>query len=940
MGWFDGLTDKLSSAWDNLKSGDIIGATEDLLNAGFDALTLGTFSYIKDQARGLFQLPQVPYQDRKRMIKSPTGPRQVVYGRCRVGGQLAYIESWFDDRRFLTLTLIVAAHEVEEITAVYANGKQVASARASGNGQMPIVQDGKYNRSGDESRIICWSAKGDQTAWMPATVTPSGVATNPPGWCSQHKLLGQAYVHIFCWFHEDKFNSGLPKFEIELLGKNDLLDPRTGATGYSNNQALVELDVLRWSRMFNLPDSKIDLNAYAASANVADELVASAFFGGFTFTENRYTVNGAFLMETAPLEILQSIAEAGASYPCRFNGRWTTVPGAYSAPVMDFNESDLIGGLSFQPGPGKKARHNMARGSYVDASQDFETVEFSQLRIGAYIDDDLEEPERSFDFPWTTSGTAARRLAKIEIERGRYGLSAAATFKFRALQLTPGDRITLSIDQLGWVQKVFRIEQIGADMNAGVKLELREDAPEIYDWEEGDILALDSPPPLNLPDGLEISPPTNVVITEELYQTLTRAAVKVRMNVSWDADDVANAYDIQYKRSVATKWESAGTFWQDNDIEINDVLDDTHDVRIRAINTIGTRSDWLQLSYDVIGKSAPPPDVKNLFIENGILKWFAYDQPLDLAGFEVRFQNGDRQLWVDATPVTGHLITETQIDVSEFTGTKTFLIKAIDTTGNFSNKPAILVQGLGDPLQKNVIATINESNGWSGTLTGGFINASNEIESQPLGVFWGETDAVFWPIDTTFLMWEEDYERVTYEFSLSVDAVDIGADLTVDVQISGAFNESLRYIPPGLVNPTEDIVISDNITPVQTSSPDFIAFPGSVAAKEGSYTFLLTIPQQAFGAPPKIIDIVTRLDVDDIEESFNDLAVSAGGTRLPITKQYRAIKNVSLTRQADGGTAVDAVIIDKDAALGPMIETRNESQVSVNGNIDAKIQGY
>jgi len=295
---------------------------------------------------------------------------------------------------------------------------------------------------------------------------------------------------------------------------------------------------------------------------------------------------------------------------------------------------------------------------------------------------------------------------------------------------------------------------------------------------------------------------------------------------------------------------------------------------------------------------------------------------------------------VDATPVTGNLTTETQFDVSEFTGTKTFLVKAVDTTGNVSNKAAILVQGLGDPLQKNIIATRNESNGWTGTLTGGFINASNEIESQPLGVFWGEPDAVFWPIEKTALFWTEDYERVTYEFSFSVDAADIDADITIDVQISGTFNESLRYTPPGLVNSTEGIVISDSITPARTSSPDLIAFPGSVSAKEGVYVFLLTIPQQAFGAPPKVIDIVSKLDVDDIEESFNDLAVSAGGTRLPITKQYRVIKNVSLTRQADGGTAVDAVIINKDAVLGPMIETRNSNQVSVNGNIDATIQGY
>lgn len=918
MSWWSDFKDGLSSAWKSLKKGDVFGAAEDLFNASFDAITLGTFSYGKDQIRGLLEFPDIPYQDRKRTVRAPTGPRQVVYGRTRTGGQLAYIESWFDDKRFLTMTLIVAAHPVEEITAVYANGRKVASVRtASGNGRMAVVNDGKFNVAGEETRIFCWSAKGDQTTWVPPTVTPSGNSRNPPGWTSNHKLLGQAYVHIFCWYHEDKFESGLPKFDIELKGKNDIYDPRSGTTGYTDNQALIALDVLRWERMFNLPNSRIDLPSFASGANVADELVSA----GPGKTEKRYTVNGAFLMQAPPLEVLDSVASAGAAFLLYTQGKWKFVPGAYANPVMDLNESDLVGGLSFQPGPGKRARHNMARGSYVDANQNFETVEFRELRVSGYVSDDLQELERSFDFPWTTSGTMARRLAKVEIERGRHGLSVNLVAKFKALRLTPGDRIRLSVERLGWVSRVFRVEETNLDMNAGVKLQLREDAPGIYAWEEGDALALDPPPPLNLPDGLEISPPKNIMVGEELYQTLTRAAVKVRMLLSWDADDVAKAYNIQYKLATASKWEPAATFWQDNDIEINDVKDALYDVRLQAINTIGARSAWVQLQYLVEGKSAPPPDVETLFIENGILKWTYADAPLDLAGFEVRFQNGNRQIWTDATPVTGNLITETQFDVSKFAGTKTFMVRAIDTTGNLSANIVYLVQNLGDPLVENVVQAISEAPAWSGSVTGGQINAEGELEAVPLGVFWGDPQSIFWPTDPTALFWEEDYGRVEYEFTVAVAAQDAGASLTVEVLISGNFNESLSYKPPGF-------------------SGDWIGFPGAVTARQGVYRFRLVIPQQKFGAPPTVSDIISRLDVPDIEESFNDVVIAAGGTRLPITRTYRAIQNVSLTRQSDGGNATDVVYIDKNPELGPLIETRNSAGTSVAGTIDARIQGY
>lgn len=914
--WSDHVTDPLSNAWDNLKSGDILGAAEDLLNFGFDVISLGTFSYAKDQARGLYDVPDIPYQDRKRTVRAPAGPRQVVYGHCRVGGQLAFMESYGKDKRLMCMTLIVAAHEVEEIIGVYANGIQVASA-GDGFGFMPFVQGNKYVTGANNGFILCFSSNGAATNALIPSVNINGTSYAPPSWTTSHILKGQAYVHVVMSYDGDAFDSGAPKIEVELKGKNDLYDPRTGTTGYSSNQALVALDVLRWERLFGLPDSKIDMDSFATAADVADEGVTTGIF----ITEKRYTVNGAFLMQTPPLEILTSVGKAGASYPVRFQGKWSIVPGKYTAPVMDLDESDLIGGLKFQPGPGKSARHNKARGSYVDASQNFETVEFRELSIDAYIQDDLEELERSFEFPWTTSGTMARRLAKIEIERGRYGLSCAARFKFRALRLTPGDRVTLTIGQLGWSQKVFRVEKTDGDMNAGVMLELREDAAEVYDWTEADALALDPPPPVNLPNGLEISPPQNIVVTEELYQTLTRSAVKVRMSLAWDANDVANSYDIQYRLKGATKWESAGTYWGDNDIEVNDVLDATYELRLRARNILGRPSDWATLEYTVVGKAAPPPDVAELFIEKGILKWSYDNAPLDLAGFEVRFQNGDRQLWVDATPVTGNLITETRFDVSEYAGIKTFAVKAVDTTGNVSDNAAYLVQDLGDVLVENVIATQNEAPAWSGTLTGGIINASSEIESQPLGAFWGDPDAVFWPVDSSALFWVEDYERVTYEYALTVAAQDTDADITVDVQTNGAFNEKLSYKPPGYTG-------------------DWLAFPGAVQAKSGTYSFLLTIPQQAFGTAPTVTDIVTGLDVEDVEESFGSVAVAAGGTRLPITKTYRAIKNVVLTMQDAADTAEAVVIIDKDPVLGPMVACRDVSQNLVAGTLDARIQGY
>lgn len=610
MGW---VSDAIDSIGDAIKAvGDIfsdpLSAIGDIIEGTLNFMTFGTYEFAKDLIGGLFDF-EVPYQDRTQMVRAAAGSRQIVYGRARVGGQLVYIESWYKDRQFLTMTIVVAAHQVEEITAVYANGRKVASARSSGNGRMPKHQDGRYNSSG-YNRISCWSADGTQSGAILATVFPRGNASNPPNWTSNHKLLGQAYVHIFCNYNDDVFESGLPKFEIELKGKNDIYDPRNGSTGYTDNQALCLLDALRWERMFNAPDSDIDMASFSVAANIADELVAS----GSGTTERRYTVNGTLPFDRPPLEVMLSLAKAGAGIPIYSQGQWSYSPGAYSAPVMDLDESDLVGGINFQPGPSKKGRHNKATGTYLDASQNFEEVEFSQLLVQAYVDDDLEVLEKTYQFALTNSGTMARRLAKIDIERNRFGLALQIDAKFRTLRLTPGDRVTLSISGLGWDQRIFRVEDVQFSFERGVSLTLREDNPGIYDWSEGDVLELDTPPVIQIPDGIGVSAPTGIQVTEELYRTITQDVPKVRMIVSWDADEnrVSRGYDVQIKPQSSSVWVNAVTYWQENIVEINDVESGDFDIRVRAINSVGQRSDWATTTYTVDGFDAALPQAVQL----------------------------------------------------------------------------------------------------------------------------------------------------------------------------------------------------------------------------------------------------------------------------------------------------------------------------------------
>tara|TARA_R100000152_G_C6782307_1_gene219756 strand:- start:219 stop:4094 length:3876 start_codon:yes stop_codon:yes gene_type:complete len=611
MGWFDDyivdpIKDFVDSAGDFLS--DPLGALEDWTNAWLNVMTLGAYGYAKDQlkewAAGL--VPEQDYQDRQRTIRSSTEPQLVIYGENLVGGQLIYIEDDGKDNTILWMCYHIAGHEVEEIDEVRANGVVIATAGPSYNSEMnqivnPITGNNHF----------CWRSTGDRGSAPLIPTFNSNYTDNsydynssPPNWTLDHIGEGQAFVWIALAFDKETFGDvGLPKFTFKVRGKNDIYDPRTGTTGYTDNQALIVRDVLVWDRMFGASTSEIDEASFIAAANIADELVAS----GVGTTEKRYTVNGTFKIAVSPMEIVQSLCRAGASYPVYSQGLWSIVPGAYQAPVMDLDESDFVGGLTFQPGPGKASRHNVASGTYIDPDQEYKPVGFQELYISSYVNQDLEVLSKNYDFPFANSPTLARRLAKIDIERNRFGLSCTAVFKFKALQLTPGDRINLYNTRLGWSPKVFRIEKMEVSFNTGVKLELREDAPEIYSWSEGDALALTPPPALSIPSGISISSPTNLNFSEEIYESVDRSK-RVRLNISWLDQPSADAYEIQYRlASSGGDFIDLASYWQDNQVSLDNVTDAEYQFRIRSITGLGRKSTYYYQNHTVDGFTAELP---------------------------------------------------------------------------------------------------------------------------------------------------------------------------------------------------------------------------------------------------------------------------------------------------------------------------------------------
>jgi hypothetical protein len=166
-------------------------------------------------------------------------------------------------------------------------------------------------------------------------------------------------------------------------------------------------------------------------------------------------------------------------------------------------------------------------------------------------------------------------------------------------------------------------------------------------------------------------------------------------------------------------------------------------------------------------------------------------------------------------------------------------------------------------------------------------------------------------------------------------------DLTVDAD---GFEVLYRQDTGVLLWPPE---MEDNLWPASMdedfwpAGSGYQAWPGEVQAEALTYRFLV----RTTGGPNQsaIPECKAVLDVVDVEEALNDVAISAGtGTRLALKKSYRAILAVQVSIQQIAGLpdARTVEVIDKSSTLGPLIKVYDASHSAVAGVVDAYIKGY
>lgn len=786
-------------------------------------------------------------------------------------------------------------------------------------------------------------------------LSPGGVDTAdafllsrvPTKWTSAHKASGYTYAVITLDKRMARFQGGPPQITASIRGKK-LYDPRTTLTAYSANPALVVGDYLTAAEGFGADRATISSADWIASANACDAAAWSAS-DATANTTALYRCDGVVRTDQDRQQVLDSLADSMAGWCYESGGQWRILSGTWTAPVLTLTDSTCKGGRIeiVQASFSGKDRYNGAKGIYAPwngagAAPDFAPYQNSTFRTADGTDKFLD-----LRLPFVHSTQRAHQVARVKVEQSRGGLLINYPADMSAWHLQPGDRTWVTNTEFGWSAKTFRVTDWAFGLSTPVMLTLIEDESSYYDT--ADEVSVDAAPNTALPNPRNVASASNLAAysgTDELLRQ-GDGTIITRVRVAWDATD---SIYVEQSGKVQLQWRNATdqTGWRalaelpgdqtehrwDNMADGQRII-----VRHRFVNQLGIPSAWAYVTHDVLGKSELPSDVEWVLYSGGVLTW-ATVSDADCAGYVWRYVAGANVNWSAGLPLHDGLVLRTPWAPDALpVGTVTLMVKARDTSGNESATPAYVVIELGDAVTGNILESWPQATTFAdGTITDGTVNAGVLEADDGSDLFWLDGDALVWaPPDE--LMWTPPtYKQMTYEVDIAPTSAGV-LTLVTDIEGDDVRIEYRRGDMSLVWSPGTDYAWSPGADAFWGAPSDWKPWPSTLSVLKDE-AVSLRITTGAGSTQGRIITFTPTLDVPDIEETLEDVAIDAAGTRLTLVNSYSVIKNVQLTVQSDGGTGITARVEDKSAALGPLIKVLDASGTATTGVIDARIQGY
>jgi len=646
----------------------------------------------------------------------PDSPKQVIYGRTRVGGAITYIES-VDNNSNLLQVICIAGHPVEEIEDIYINDTRVAKANVGGGVATGGLVDHPDWKDGVNQVIKVFKGNGSNNT---TALNDLYVLTDNSTDVNSTDFTGNGTSFLFTDFEYNQkvFTNGIPTINAVVKGRK-IYDPRKDSTSdaydaslgvsthrkttestweYSNNPALCILDYLTQEHGLNVGYDEIDDVEWATEADICEEQVTEYSEGEAVWLNDRYNLNGVFTRDMAPQEIIPAMLSSCAGSLFYAQGKWVLRVGEYRTPISPvFDEGDLRGPMSIDTKTSRRDLYNSVTGK-VSAEFDFtdpstsSEIDFIPTDYPMVTSSVLEAEDGGvrntleLPLPFTTDLLQAQRIAKQTLFRTREQIVVNARFGLKAFQARVGDNIKLTNSRMGWNEKVFEVVSWKFAYGEGAALEvdltLKENSEDAYDWNaEASVFSTNNTtlPRYNYaPQPSFDGTPTTEIIIQSDGTTTANA------EVAWTVTDAkyVNDYVLEWKRTGETDYQSLITtnlYSRITGVEVGA----TYDLRISSRNRLGIQSDisttTVTIAQDTTAPSAPTGVSGSGGYRSNFISWV---NPTDNDFKEVQVYVNTSNTTSGATLLGSTAATEFVHGGLPESTTRYYFLKALDFTGN------------------------------------------------------------------------------------------------------------------------------------------------------------------------------------------------------------------------------------------------------------------
>lgn len=547
----------------------------------------------------------------------------VVYGERQVGGTRVFVSTNGSNNRYLYVAFVMAEGQINAFNRLTIDGNNVP-LNTYAHGVVATPTSGNYK---NKLQVQFFDGRDDQIA--------SSVLNAAPGWTSNHRLQGLAYLAMrFEWVgfntqdnpNNNPYGGGVPTVTARIQGRKVLditgITPATYDTAYasdtvsySTNPVNVLADYLRNPRYGKaLENGKFDWATWKTAADLCDQTVTY----GNSETSKAFTCNGVINTQNSLMtncKILLSTFRGimpyqGGKYKLRIEhgGDDTDIAATPTDPTTVFTVTTdhLIGGVQLE-GESKQHKANRVVVTYVDPEADYQPNEVVVPTEGSADDvaflaaDNGIRLEKRITMPTITDRRIAEQFALVFLKRSRTQKFLTFQTNLATTDTAVGDLIRVQSTPLS-LDGIFRIMDLRLSTQGTMEISAIEHQASTYaiSGSGTDYVR----PIINLPDPLTVDAPTGLTLASGTEHNLVDSNNNVtrRIRADWTAstDPFVNDYVVQFKKSsdadFTTFTQTSETYTYVSPV----ALGEKYDVRVLARNELNKRSEYeTVLSHEV-----------------------------------------------------------------------------------------------------------------------------------------------------------------------------------------------------------------------------------------------------------------------------------------------------------------------------------------------------